>query len=57
MHFETIRNLLLDELRKNPKEIEQAMKELEDLGDRYGKIIYTTNKPLSEFTKAKRIDW
>ena len=57
MHFETIRNWLLDELRKNPKEVEQAMKELEDLADQLGKTMYATNKPLREFTKAKRIDW
>lgn len=41
-HFMTIQNWLLDELRKNPSELEQATQELQDLTDRYMKIVFKT---------------
>lgn len=40
MHFGTIRNWLLDELRNNPCELEQATGELSDLADHYIKMLF-----------------
>jgi hypothetical protein len=39
-HFMTMQSWLLDELRKNPIELENAKKELQNLIDRYMKILF-----------------
>jgi len=44
-HFGTIKTLLLDNIRDNPEELEQAIKELEDLNNRYMKIFFKPKKP------------
>jgi DNA-binding transcriptional ArsR family regulator len=44
-HFGTIRTWLLDNLRENPEELEQATKELIDVTDRYMGILFEPKKP------------
>lgn len=39
-HFGIIKNLLLNNIRDNPEELEQATKELADLNDRYMEIFF-----------------
>lgn len=43
-HFGTIRTWLLDDLRKNPELVDQAMKELADLVARYDKVLFKPRK-------------
>jgi len=43
-HFGTIKNWLIDCLRKKPELVDQAIKELEDLVTRYEKVLFKPRK-------------
>lgn len=53
-HFMTIQNWLLDEIRKNPLELEQATHELQDLVEHYMKILFKTKPSHARTREATR---